>query len=965
MTNAIESSDSPGRFRRGLPWILAAAGCLLYLLTLNHWVSQFNLLQVARLSGWTWQPEIANPIYYLVTLPLKLLPTASIPLGLNLLSAGFAGLALLQLARCVLLLPHDRTHEQREREVSDGAVFTGRCWWLPPTLAVVLCGLQLTFWEQATNGTSEMLDLLLFAYVVRSVLEYRFGGQERWLARGAFVLGAAMSNNPAMLGFFPVFLVALVWVRGVSFFNTRFLLRTFLCGLAGLSFYLLLPLISSVQSPELASFWGALKANIVSQFQLMQNFPRRTLVLLSLTSMLPIAVIGIRWASYFGDTSQTGQLFATTMFHLVHAFFLGAACWLALDPPFAPRNAGWGFAFLPFYFMGALGAGYFSGYFLLVFGPRIERRMRRPPTPVRDKLHVICTAGVLLLMAVMPVALVLRNFADLRLTNGPMVRDYASRLTENLPAKGILISDEPGRQFLAQAALTAKKRAQDYIVLNSDWLKWDSYHEYLHSRHGTNWPAPPQASGRPVYNPQALISLLGLLAQSNRVFYLHPSFGYYFEVFRVEPTGLVYELKPYDNAQLLPPPLSAGLLASNNAFFSELTESALQPILAVTDREGAPAQYFGGSPLRRIRLRAHRNTTAVILGMHLSRAVNYWGVEVQRAGGLTNAARWFDLAFKLNADNVVAKRNLEFNRQIRAGTKLVVELPDSVENFFGAGRSWDQVLSANGPYDEPSLRLMQGYQFLQTGLYRQAAQNFDRVRHYSPTDLPSRIWLAQLHLMYGQPEAALELTGEVHAHAERFTFNSTNRLELLSVEATAHFVRKDTNQAVALIEKAIAADPKDSQLLGVAITLYNQNQQYSNSFQVVDRMLALNADDPAALLYQGFLYIQFRAYDQSLVPLNKLLTLQTNNPYGLFNRALAYFSSDRLNEAKADYETLVRLYPAEYQPYYGLTEIALRRGDTNAAIRYAENFLNTAATNTAEYAAMTERLRGIRGENPK
>ena len=54
---------------RFLPWLLAAAAFVFYWFTLNRWVSLFNLGYVAQISGWTWQPEIMNPIIFLVTYP--------------------------------------------------------------------------------------------------------------------------------------------------------------------------------------------------------------------------------------------------------------------------------------------------------------------------------------------------------------------------------------------------------------------------------------------------------------------------------------------------------------------------------------------------------------------------------------------------------------------------------------------------------------------------------------------------------------------------------------------------------------------------------------------------------------------------------------------------------------------------------------------------------------------------------
>jgi len=47
---------------------------------------------------------------------------------------------------------------------------------------------------------------------------------------------------------------------------------------------------------------------------------------------------------------------------------------------------------------------------------------------------------------------------------------------------------------------------------------------------------------RPV-SPLGLIGVLTMLAQTNELYYLHPSYGYYFEQFYQEPHGLVYKLK--------------------------------------------------------------------------------------------------------------------------------------------------------------------------------------------------------------------------------------------------------------------------------------------------------------------------------------------------------------------------------------------------------------------------------------
>src|SRR5690349_16298798 len=92
-TAVTQEYSSDHRFVPAILPLLVAAGALaIYLLTLNHWVSLWSLGQVARTSGWTWQPELSGPLYWLVTLPLRLLPVAALPLTLNLFSAVCATL---------------------------------------------------------------------------------------------------------------------------------------------------------------------------------------------------------------------------------------------------------------------------------------------------------------------------------------------------------------------------------------------------------------------------------------------------------------------------------------------------------------------------------------------------------------------------------------------------------------------------------------------------------------------------------------------------------------------------------------------------------------------------------------------------------------------------------------------------------------------------------------------------------
>lgn len=971
MTNGRESDTRRPFSLTWLPWVLGLATLALYLATLNRslsflpdWITYFGTAPSgARIAGWTWQPEFFSPAYYVVTCPLRWLPPAWSPVAANLFSALCAGLALAQLARSVTLLPHDRTRDQRERELDKHALLASSLAWIPPLFAVLVCALGLGFWEHATNGTVEMFDLLLFSYVVRSLLEYRLDKQDSRLYRAALVYGIGMSGNAALTGFFPLFIVALVWTKQLGFFNVRFLGRMTLCGAAGLLFLFVLPLINSFGQEPAATFWQGLKANILVQNQILTVFPKRTLLLLSLTSVLPVFLLSIRWASQFGDPSRIGVVLTTVVFHVCHIVILLACLWVAFDPAFSPRQRGLGFAFLPFYYLGALSIGYYSGY-LLVVSRAAASRLRRA-TPMADTVQHAATVAILVLLVATPAALAWRNLPQIRLTNGPLQNQLAADLARGLPQNGVILSDDSRRLWLVQDWLARQGRSGDFIPLNTQWLKHPEYHRYL-KRHHPGWTSPAKDENAKTVADIELVELLFKLSKEKTISYLHPSFGYYFEFFQAKPNGLALQLTPYPDNQFTAAPVSAEVIASNEKFWTDAQESHLQTLLPYTatpdeTRRLSLAEKF----FRAIRVMPEPNRQAQGLGALYARSLVYWGVVAQRAGDYEHAAKHFAFARELNPENIVAEINLDFNRSFRSGRPASVEIAKSLEEKFGKYRSWEEVLTQNGPYDEPSLTYAQGFVFAQGNLTRQAAQEFERVRALSTNDLASRLWLAQLNLNRNLPDQALALATEVRECARRIPGGLTNITDLFTLEATAYFVKQDPEKATAIIEDNLKANPDNFPLLAAACKTYADNGRYTNALDLTDRMLALDPQNSAGWLNRGSFLVELNNYPEAITAFDRALALQTNNPTARLYRAIANLRSDQLEAAQADYETVQREYPQAFQICYGLGEIAWRRKDTNAALRHYESYLSNAPPQLAEFKFVANRVRELRGEPPE
>jgi len=66
MTMELEPGPKVRIVSRVVPWLAGAGALVVYLLTLNHWLSGGNLLLVAKASGWVWQPELYEPLLWLV-----------------------------------------------------------------------------------------------------------------------------------------------------------------------------------------------------------------------------------------------------------------------------------------------------------------------------------------------------------------------------------------------------------------------------------------------------------------------------------------------------------------------------------------------------------------------------------------------------------------------------------------------------------------------------------------------------------------------------------------------------------------------------------------------------------------------------------------------------------------------------------------------------------------------------------
>lgn len=972
MTTQAEAGAGKSFVSARLPWIVAALAAVFYLLTLNTWVSPKGLQTLARAMGQSWFSESVLPVFTLVTSPFHWLPKPWIPAALNVFSAVCAVMVLGLLARCVALLPQDRTYKQREREQSPFGLLSLRTAWIPLVLAAFVCGLQLTFWENATNSSSDVFDLVLFAYSVRCLLEYRITQQESWLLRAAVVYAAGATDTWVMIALAPAFLVAMVWIRGLGFFQLNFLARLFLCGLAGLLFFLYLPLAHLRTD---GTFWLPLKGVIGAEWRSVMSvryLPHQIQFLLALTSLLPILVIGIRWKSHFGDSSQLGTLLTTWIFHLTHAVLLGVCIWAAFDPGFSLRDAGekdWFLhsnrdRLLPLYFLGALSIGYLSGYFLLVFRPLSQRAYRSGTTLATTMAKVLngCALAILCaLLILIPAGLLYKNLPQIKTTNGPVWRQYAAALTANLPTHAILLSDRADTLMLAEAWLARDGKASDYVFLVSSWMKFPEYHRFQRAKHPQIWPAWTTSlrDDVPLVDSDVIAALMRL-AEKNPIYYLNPSFGVYFEVFYPVPHGLVYEMKRYPaNNEISPPQLPEAIFSENETFWK--TNEAIFANLLPFVNPPAP-----GTPItfrRRLMDRMHipfeKNQTAEELGAIYSPALNTLGVYDQRIGRFDAAAKHFTQARELSPDNIVAAANLDFNKQLRAGERIVADSPQSFEERFGKFSGWQQTLANNGLFDTATGCLAQGIVFAHGRLSRQSTQQFERVLSLAPDNQLGQLWAARSYVGLQMPEKAFPLIQELRSRADSWTEMSIIPADILRIELAADYIGRKTNDISPLL-----GDVSDTNGLDAAIQTCLGFRDYTNTLFLVERKLRTNPDDVPSLMTEGFVQSSLGDFQQAIPPLTHAISLQPTNSLARYFRAANYLQSGALDDALHDCEILEKANPKAAAIYYLLAEIYSRKKDTNKAIYYYQLSRTNMPPNSPQAKQLADRVKSLQAGSP-
>lgn len=910
---------------RLLPWLLGALMLGVYGLTLTRGISLENFSLVARAEGLAWSPSLGAPMTYLVTLPFGRLPAEWIPVALNFFSAVCAALSLVWLARCVALLPHDLSKQvsaqSRLWSFTPPPLMTRRAPWLPPLLAVLLCGLQLSFWQNAIAATGEMINLLLFAYVIRSFLEFNASGRDAWLLRGALVYGLAVANDWFLLLFFPVLLLALIWVKRLFIFNQlqieqlmrrrdaikfQLLWQIPLCWLVGALVVLLSPILASLSPSAHVELWPAIQFTFDSYKNAIIHVPHTLLLTFLLIGVLPIFLMGLRFYHFLSNFNRLNYFIGAISFQMVYGFFLLVGVWIMLDAPISPRRLAPGLPTLPLYFLEALSLGFFVGHFLLTSepGPAAPRKTRLSSFERRDQqlsiltrlLKWVALAALGLLCAGVPASLVSKNLPLVQRQGVNPGDTYIRQVEAALPKAGaIIIGSDSFRLTCLQADFLHLGRQRDYLCLNPETLADNpDYLGFLKkSSPGFNLNLNLPTNTTPADRRKiAAVALLQQLGTNHEIFALHPvSPGdaiaefYYFQ-----PQGLVYHLQPYPVNMAFAPPPSPSRLQGNELFWQQFLTTQFTNLIRHTNPpETPPVSGLLKRFLNTFRTRNEIDPHALLAGAYYACALNDWGVELQKSGRLAAAGDAFADALQLNPRNAAALLNQQFNDDYQAGREITEQAPLETAQSLSQYRDLQHVLR-DGAVDEPNICFLLATVLSQSQLYRPAIAQLERVKALDPD-------------------------------------------------------RLDTYASLA--------------------SLFTSCRDYTNGLAAANELLARSPTNTVGMVLKAGADIQLQYYSQAITLLDQAVTLEPTNQLALLNRGEAWSALGQYPTARRDFETMLQITPNDYRAYIALADLEERQHHLDAALTNYELFLQYAPAAMRDNAPIQARIKVLKAKTVK
>jgi tetratricopeptide (TPR) repeat protein len=511
------------------------------------------------------------------------------------------------------------------------------------------------------------------------------------------------------------------------------------------------------------------------------------------------------------------------------------------------------------------------------------------------------------------------------------LEQFGELAVKSLPAgRGVMLSDNPDKLVVFEAALSRGEGAADWLAVETHELPTVLYRARLEQRLPAGWLTDQT---RHELTPLETLRLLEQVARTNRLFYLHPSFGHFFEGFYLEPTGTIYELKRRGKDPLDVPPLTSAALDAKEQFWTRLWDQEMAAAALPPFRASGWANKlarFGVSPAPREQDR--------LLGEWYSIPLEDWGVTLQKQGRLRAAQTRFQQALRLNANNPSARISLACNTNLQAGIKLGLANPRRLADQLGNADRLNLIMELGGPFDEPTACYVLGSVYVDHNMLVQAAEQMERVRALVPDSLAPGLALAEIYNQLQMPDRSRPLVNHMRDELRKVPAqDSVDRnsldLDLALLESNSWLLQTNLANARGALQALSKQHPDDPQIAGRVVAAYLALSDVTNALQVVEARLAKAPDDVPSLKAKAMILLQSGQAAAALPLLEHVLAI-TNQPGTQIEHAFARIANHDFVSAESEFKVLEKNGVAPGMVDYGLALVAEHVADTNLARNY-------------------------------
>lgn len=176
-----------------------------------------------------------------------------------------------------------------------------------------------------------------------------------------------------------------------------------------------------------------------------------------------------------------------------------------------------------------------------------------------------------------------------------------------------------------------------------------------------------------------------------------------------------------------------------------------------------------------------------------------------------------------------------------------------------------------------------------------------------------------------------------------------------------------TKAMMKVYQQQLDEDPQDYETYFKRANEYYNHNQYAKALTDINNALKYMPSTEIDLKYQSLslrasIYEVTNNYEKALIDLNEAYIIEPNSYEVIYRKANAEYLLNRFDEAKTDYQRMLRLNNRSVEALIGLSRIAVTEKNLGLANEYADNAVSLAPTDANVYLRRAS-VRKLMGNN--